>query len=271
LATPLTNPDLPSLKEWIESSFGDSDPIESDYKPGTMYKRIALPLASTGTLFSIMDYRLVNQSLVALRLLLAKMEAVFETIEPSPENMETYGHRIRELLLIACMEVEASWAAVLKANGYAKERLNTRDYVKLLNPMVLDSYEVLLSSYHEVLPFSPFEGWRDDTPTQSLPWYNAYNLTKHNRETYLNAATLRRAIHAVGAAVVMFYAQFGKNFEAAGTRELAINSVFTTLFKETKHPTSCYVPDVDRKATTYNASLNFDLIDYPFTRGSSLG
>ena len=54
-----------------------------------------------------------------MKLLLAKMQDIFETVEPSPSNLQTYGHKIRELLLLAAMEVEASWAAVLKANGYA--------------------------------------------------------------------------------------------------------------------------------------------------------
>jgi hypothetical protein len=61
------------------------------------------------------DARAMTQSFIALKLLLTKMQDVFETVEPGELNLQTYGHKIRELLLLAAMEVEASWAAALKA------------------------------------------------------------------------------------------------------------------------------------------------------------
>src|SRR6185437_6864958 len=91
-----------------------------------------------------------------------------------------------ELLLLSSMEVEASWAAVLRANGYVsrtqRTRLNTEDYVLLLNAMRLDSYTLSLTSYPSFPAFTPFENWSSAAPTQTLDWYNAYNMTKHNRE-----------------------------------------------------------------------------------------
>jgi hypothetical protein len=264
LPAPLPNPDLPSFKEWIKTCFGDPDPIETDYKPGTAYKRIALPFASTGTLHEIINWDVVNQSFVALKLLLSKMEAIFETIEPSSHNLDAHGHRVRELLLIACMEVEASWASVLRANGYINDRMTTKDYVKLLNPMILDSYRVGLTSYHDFTAFAPFEGWQSDNSTQSLPWYDAYNKTKHNREDHLSAATLRNAVYAVGAAVVMFYAQFGMNFGTVDARLPVIRNTFRLYFDGEKHPTSCYIPNVNPRVGATDASWDWEMLDYPF-------
>ena len=88
-----------------------------------------------GKLEGAIDQKAFTQSFVALKLLLAKMQDIFETVEPGPSNLQTYGHKIRELLLLAAMEVEASWTAVLKANGYVRDRFTTNDYVKLLKPM----------------------------------------------------------------------------------------------------------------------------------------
>lgn len=82
----------------------------------------------------MVDTNALTQSFVALKLLLTKMQDVFETVEPGQRNIQTYGHKIRELLLLAAMEVEASWTAVLRANGYAEQRPTTKDYVKLLAP-----------------------------------------------------------------------------------------------------------------------------------------
>ena len=93
-----------------------------------------------------------------------------------------YGHKIRELLLLACMEVESSWTAVLKINEYGKGRLTTQDYVKLLSPMYLDRYWVNLPSY-KYPSIKPFEGWDAEDPKPSpCHWYHAYNQTKHDRE-----------------------------------------------------------------------------------------
>jgi hypothetical protein len=136
---------------------------------------------------------------------------IFESVEPVPPNLDVYGHKIRKLLLLAAMEAEASWAAILKANSYPppKGRLSTTDYVKLLKPMLLDGYSLELTSYPGFQGFAPFRDWDPSCPTQSLHWYDAYNATKHNREENLKEATLEKAIHAVGAAVVMFYVSLG--------------------------------------------------------------
>jgi len=167
---PISRQDLPSLKAWIAGVFGDAEPQESDYKPGTAYKRIFRPLNIGGNLQRAIDQRAFTQSFVALKLLLAKMQDIFETVEPGSSNLQTYGHKTRELLLIAAMEVEASWAAALKANKYAGDRFTTKDYVKLLEPMRLDSFSLILRSYPEFPGFTPFEGWDAQAPTKSLGW-----------------------------------------------------------------------------------------------------
>jgi len=42
------------------------------------------------------------------------MQDVFETVEPAQANLQTHGHKIRELLLLAAMEVEAPASGVLR-------------------------------------------------------------------------------------------------------------------------------------------------------------
>jgi len=263
---PLPTSDWSSLRRWVAERFGDSDPIESEYKPGAAYKRMFQPISGLSSFHTAIDTNARTQSFVALRLLLAKMAGIFENIEPSPRNLHVYGHKVRELLLLAAMEAEASWAAILKANGYPpKDRLNTTDYVKLLDPMLLDSYSLALTSYPEFPSFAPLKDWDAKRPTQSLDWYEAYNATKHNREECLDAATLERAIHAVGATVVMFYAQFGwKSSLLADESSPLIGSVFRDQFDTNKHPHSCYIAD----ETVFNSTManpwTWELVDYPF-------
>lgn len=260
---PIDQQDLHTLKSWIQALFGDLEPLESDYKPGTAYKRISLPLNTGGSLHQTIDEKAITQSFVAMKLLLTKMQDVFETVEPSQANLQTYGHKIRELLLLAAMEVEASWAAVLKANNYTGNRLTTKDYVKLLTPMCLDSFSLNLRSYHEFPTIAPFKSWTVQSPTQSLEWYDAYNQTKHNREECLGVATLERAVNAVGAAAVMFYAQFGYKFQHDDEKRSLIQSIFKLKIDHDMYPAACYIPNAEGGTKAWD----WELLDYPFSSG----
>jgi hypothetical protein len=145
----------------------------------------------------------------AARSLFARLREIFQVVEPTADHHKVYGHDLRQLLILACTEVESSWRAILTANGYPGERWTTMDYVKLLEPMKLDSYALTLATHPEYGVLTPFEGWDVNDPTRSLRWYDAYNATKHNREAELNRATLRAVIHALAAVHVMTVAQFG--------------------------------------------------------------
>jgi hypothetical protein len=45
-----------------------------------------------------------------------------------------------------------------------------------------------------------------------MPWYDAYNAAKHDRESELKTATLKFAFDAVAACIIMIVAQFGEVF-----------------------------------------------------------
>lgn len=253
-------------RDWVQTRFGDSQPCESEYVPGTVYKRIYRPPVS-GSFSRAIDYGKRSQSLVALRILLDKLATIFQTIEPVNANRETFGHLVRELLLIACMEVEASWSAVLRENGYPGTRFNTTDYVKLLEPMLLDGYQLSLTSYHDFPAFCPFESWDRSAATQSLPWYDSYNKTKHDRETKLSCATLENAVKAVGAAVVMFYAQFGYEVEPSLGEQptLLIRSTFTLRTDFARYEHGIYIPKLTVPPSSSPVpSFDWQLVGYTF-------
>lgn len=257
------------LKEWVVKSLGDTGAVETDYLPGTCFRRIWRPLVCAGTLYKTIDQKKLNDSFVSLRMLLSKLVDLFETVEPNTANSSVYGHKIREILLLACMEVESSLSAVLKENGYSSAgRLTTNDYVKLFQPMLLDGYELALQSYPDFPPFSPFKGWDAKQPTGSLTWYDAYNKTKHDREDELKLATLGNAVMAVGAAVVVFHAQFGLNFGTGvlDQKSPVIRNVFrivTLDFK--KYEREFYIPRVFLQAgTSPTPSPDWNVINYPF-------
>ena len=143
--------------------------------------------------------------LVALR---EQLERIFRTVHPVSKNFETFGHDIRNVLVLSAMEVEAHWKGALKANGITGG--STTDYVKLLPAMKLDEYAISLPFYPWLQPIQPFTGWMPSPATKSLTWYDAYNAVKHDRETEFHRGTLLEAIKATCAVAVMMFAQFGK-------------------------------------------------------------
>jgi hypothetical protein len=149
---------------------------------------------------------------VQLSTLVRQLERVCETVHPEEPNLEAYGYDIRNLLTLACTEVESHWCAVLKANGVSKDRLSTRDYVALKDAMKLNEYEVSFPDYPWIKPVAPFRSWDGGRPTETLPWYDAYNAAKHDRENELKRATLRFVFGSVAACGIMIIAQFGEVF-----------------------------------------------------------
>jgi hypothetical protein len=102
---------------------------------------------------------------------------------------------------------------VLVANGVQQSRLTTADYVKLAPLMRLWEYTIAFPQYPWLKAVRPFAGWQEPkNPTKDLPWFDAYNAVKHDRERNFNQATLHHVFDAVSANAVMLVAQFGLGF-----------------------------------------------------------
>jgi hypothetical protein len=147
---------------------------------------------------------------VATSSIFEAVESLFRYIEPTKENLSTFGHRIREVLILTCTEVESAWRSVLEANSSkSKFAYTTKDYSSLLEPMRLREWSVGLTDYPDLGQFSPFYSWDQSRPTKSLPWYDAYNAVKHHREERFRLANLGNLINAAASLHIMQSAQFG--------------------------------------------------------------
>lgn len=140
-----------------------------------------------------------------------QLDRICQTIHPSTDTFDSYGHDIRNLIILACTEVEMHWRGILVANGVPNGRLNTSNYVALQAAMYLGEYAVSFPSFPWLSPIRPFERWgTTGQPTQELPWYDAYNHVKHNRESAFPRASLLAAFEAVSACAIMLCAEFGR-------------------------------------------------------------
>lgn len=208
--------------------------IKLDLVPGKYYPRIYRPLIYKerfSTRVSIINVlNIVNsvdkynylpnnektliQSIQQLSTLNDRLTSIFNNIYPTGDNLKSYGHEIRNLLILACTEVEAQCKGILIANNYKTDpnyKYSTNDYVKLNDILQLSKYEIKLSYFPDATNISPFKNWDKTKPSESLEWYDNYNAVKHNREIEFHKANLASTINAVSAIAILLFAQYGTN------------------------------------------------------------
>lgn len=143
----------------------------------------------------------------AFLLLQKDLQALFEYIEPADQNLSAYSFRTHELLLRTCIEIEANFKAIFRANTYSKTRnLNITDFVKIDKSHYLSDYTVKMPYWTgRGAVRTPFADWKSG---HSLTWYQAYNTSKHDRAQGLKDATLESLIEAFCGLAAVLTSQF---------------------------------------------------------------
>jgi hypothetical protein len=167
------------------------------------------------------EYAIAPQHYVRAFLLIQNdLKKIFEFVEPSDCNLQTYSYRIHELLVRTCIEIEANFKAILKENIYNltdkkgnprdEEYWNINDYRKINKTHHLSSYRVMVTTWNgENSIFQPFEAWK---LSGKLSWYEAYNNSKHDRHNKFMQANFINLLNAVSGLLVILSSQF-KNVE----------------------------------------------------------
>lgn len=154
------------------------------------------------------NYAKVPEHYIRAFLLLQKdLLLLFDYVEPADINLKTYSYRIHELLLRTCIEIEANLVAILKENGFNKSgNWNILDYKKINLSHRLSSYEIKLPVWNgEQNIRKPFVEWETK---DSLVWYQAYNKTKHDRQTEFQQATFENLLEAFCGLYALLSSQF---------------------------------------------------------------
>jgi len=140
-----------------------------------------------------------------------EMDEIFNYINPTPKNNQTFGHKCRELLILACTEFEYLVLQFLKENNYpAKKRYTTEDYYVAQEVFKLNEYAVQLKMYPMFGLIAPFYGWDKSQPTKSMRWYDSYNKVKHDRGGNFEESNLINMIFSVSAIHIILVAQYGE-------------------------------------------------------------
>ena len=239
------------LRDWVERSFGAIEIQETSTEPGHTIQGVWRPglyfddEIMQGLATTEVDLRLCEQGLL---LLIQRLDDLLLFVEPCQRTLQTHSHKARELLILACTEVENYWQHYMRLAGVMPTRnsgFNTGDYFRLAAPLFLDEYEITLGRYADIPAIRPFFGWSSSAPTQSLGWYDAYNKTKHDRTTHFEQATIECCIQAVAATIALFSARFGpyRLFNGGGTLVSLFNQTFSLCLRDC-NPKSFYIPHI---------------------------
>ncbi len=149
----------------------------------------------------------------AFKIILNELKELFEFIEPCDSNLDTYSLRIHQLMIRACIEVEANFKAILRENTFNTEenKWNIRDFKLVNKTHHLDAYKIGIPSWNgsKEKKFEPFSDWKNG---ETLCWYQAYNKSKHDRAKNFEEANLRNLLGAVTGLLALLTSQFGYEF-----------------------------------------------------------
>lgn len=144
----------------------------------------------------------------AARLIIQDFEDLFIFVEPTNSHLHVYSHRIYELYLRACTEIEANFKGILEANGYTSTRdFCMSDYIKIEQATHLSSYKVEYTRWSPTFESTPFRSWSTGA---SLKWYQRYNMVKHDRYKNFKYANMNNLMNAICGLLCLLHAQFGK-------------------------------------------------------------
>lgn len=166
--------------------------------------------------------------------ILESLLEIFRTVEPELKNFDTYGSKIRELLIISCTEVEYLLQKFMSDNNKRAQskHYNTNDYIWCLPILKLDQYIVSAMFFPGLGKLSPFSKWSSAATTQSLTWYDSYNKVKHDRGGSKEKATLSSLLNSIAAIHILLEAQYGKELF-----EYNFQHTFRTIFQTQSRPT----------------------------------
>jgi hypothetical protein len=168
----------------------------------------------------------------AFLLMQSDLQRLFEFVEPSDCNLGAYSYRIHELLVRACIEIEAKFKAILRENIYnpadrngapiPEKKWNIHNYKKVNKTHHLSSYKVHVPIWDGAQSvFEPFREWGANA---DLSWYKAYNKSKHDRTIAFREANFGNLLNSVAGLLVLLSSQFGTQDFAPGSTSLSVNT-----------------------------------------------
>jgi hypothetical protein len=114
-----------NLTDWAQNRFGAQNPTPLLREVGTVVDGVWRPgLYWTDQVFQALDtdrveQRSAEQSLLGL---IERLNELFLFVEPEGPGLDAFGPKMRELLILACTEVETVWTSYMQRAGHPATR-----------------------------------------------------------------------------------------------------------------------------------------------------
>lgn len=130
------------------------------------------------------------------------LEVVSRYVEFSQPNFQVFSIELAHLLFAAASEVDVVAKLLCERIAPAAPRGNINEYKAVLLSEFPDlpTTQAFVPRYG--LSFAPWLNWAGPT---NPDWWRSYNRVKHERDTYFNEATLKNALNALGALLIVTY------------------------------------------------------------------
>ena len=135
------------------------------------------------------------------------LEAVSRYVEFCDPNFDTFSIELARLLFAAASEVDVVAKLLCENIDPGASRGNINDYKATLLSAIpeLPDMEVFVSRYG--LSFKPWSNWAGAT---NPDWWRSYNNVKHERNLHFNEATLKNALNALGALMIITFHYYAR-------------------------------------------------------------
>ncbi|WP_343928455.1 hypothetical protein [Pigmentiphaga daeguensis] len=187
--------------------------VDGHYSEGGRWMYLLHPKYATDPRHYVRAFLLLQEDILDL----------FSYVEPSDVNLNTYSHRIQQLLIRACIEVEANFTAIFLDNGFGDNdtRFNINDYKLVNTSHRLSSFQVRIPGWTGNRGTRrPFLAWVEEDGR--LDWYRAYNKAKHNRHENFHLATFDALLDAYCGLNVLLSAQFMDEDYGPGSKSIGV-------------------------------------------------
>lgn len=130
------------------------------------------------------------------------LETVSRYIEFSTPNFQVFSIELAHLLFAAASEVDVVAKLLCERMAPAAPRGNINEYKAVLLPAFPDlpTTQVFVPRYG--LSFAPWSNWAG---ANNPDWWRSYNKVKHERDSYFHEATLKNALNALGALLIITF------------------------------------------------------------------
>ena len=133
------------------------------------------------------------------------LEVVTRYVEFCESNFEVYSIEFAHLLFAAASEVDVIAKLLCARLRHEAPRDNINNYRTILAAGIpnLTTTQIFVPRYG--LTLTPWENWSDNS---NPVWWRSYNNVKHQRDTHFSQATLKNALNALGALLIVTHEHY---------------------------------------------------------------